>query len=143
MKTVRELVKAKGQEVWTVRPDQTVYAALELMAEKEIGALVVVEREQVIGILSERDYARKVVLRGVTSRETKVAEIMSKRVVFVRPEQTVEECLGLMTQKRCRHLPVMKDKKLVGLISIGDAVKEIIAAKEHLISQLENYILSG
>lgn len=143
MKTVRELVKAKGQEVWTVRPDQTVYAALELMAEKEIGALVVVERDQVIGILSERDYARKVILRGVTSRETMVAEIMSKRVVFVRPEQTVEECLGLMTQKRCRHLPVMNDKKLVGLISIGDAVKEIIAAKEHLISQLENYILSG
>jgi len=143
MKTVQQLLKAKGQEVWTVRPDQTVYAALELMAEKEIGALVVVERDQVIGILSERDYARKVVLRGVTSRETKVAEIMSKRVVFVRPDQTVEECLGLMTQKRCRHLPVLKEKKLVGLISIGDAVKEIIAAKEHRISQLENYILSG
>lgn len=143
MKTVRQLIEEKGRDVWTASPDQTVFSALEIMAEKDIGALMVVENAQVVGIISERDYARKVVLKGVSSRDTKVAEIMSHKVVFVRPEMTVEECLALMTQKRCRHLPVMNGKDLDGLISIGDAVKAIIAEKEFIIGQLENYIMAG
>ena len=141
MKTVRQLIEEKGKDVWKVSPDQTVFSALELMAEKEAGAVLVVENDRVVGIMSERDYARKVVLKGFSSRETKVSEIMSKKVVFVRPEQTVEECLALMTQKHCRHLPVMRDSQLEGLVSIGDAVKAIIAEKEFMIGQLENYIL--
>ena len=143
MKTVQDLIKGKGHQVWTVSPDQSVFSALEKMAEKNIGAVVVVDREQVVGIMSERDYARKVILRGVTSRETEVGEIMSKKVVFIRPEQTVAECLALMTDKHCRHLPVMNGKNLEGLVSIGDAVKAIIAEKDFLIGQLENYIKTG
>ena len=143
MKTVGQLIEGKGQKVWTASPEQSVFSALEKMAAKDIGALVVVEKEQVIGIMSERDYARKVILRGVSSRETSVAEIMSKKVFFARPEQTIEECLALMTQKRCRHLPVLDGDRLAGLVSIGDAVKEIIAEKEYLIGQLENYIMAG
>jgi len=113
------------------------------MAEQDIGALVVIEEGQIVGIMSERDYARKVILKGASSRETPVSEIMSKKVVFVRPEQTIEECMALMTQKRCRHLPVMNGDEMVGLVSIGDAVKAIIAEKEFMISQLENYIMAG
>jgi len=143
MKTVRQLIEEKGHQVWTVSPDQTVFSALEKMAEKDIGAVMVLEKGLIVGIMSERDYARKVVLKGVSSRETKVSEIMSTKIVFARPEQTVEECLALMTQKRCRHLPVMVDGKLEGLLSIGDAVKAIIAEKEFRIGQLENYIMTG
>jgi len=143
MKTVQQLINGKGREVWSVSPDQTVFSALEMMAEKDVGALLVIDGGQVIGIMSERDYARKVILRGVTSRETKVSEIMSSKVVFVRPEQTIEDCLALMTQKRCRHLPVMNGKQLMGMVSIGDAVKAIIAEKEFMIGQLENYIMAG
>ncbi len=143
MKTVQQLINGKGREVWCVNPDQTVFSALEMMAEKDVGALLVIDGGQVIGIMSERDYARKVILRGVTSRETKVSEIMSSKVVFVRPEQTIEDCLALMTQKRCRHLPVMNGKQLMGMVSIGDAVKAIIAEKEFMIGQLENYIMAG
>jgi CBS domain-containing protein len=143
MKTVRQLIEAKGRDVWSVSPDQTVFSALELMADKDVGAVIVIESEQIVGIMSERDYARKVVLKGVSSKEAKVAEIMSRKVVFVRPEQSVEECLALMTQKHCRHLPVMSGKDLEGLVSIGDAVKAIIAEKEFMIGQLENYILAG
>lgn len=143
MKTVQDLIKGKGGQVWTVSPDQSVFSALELMAEKNLGAVVVIDHGQVVGIMSERDYARKVILRGVTSRETSVGEIMSKKVLFVRPDQTVADCLALMTDKHCRHLPVMDGKQLAGLISIGDAVKAIIAEKDFLIGQLENYIKTG
>jgi CBS domain-containing protein len=143
MKTVKQLLQNKGGEVWTIGPDQTVLEALRLMAEKEVGALVVVNSSKVVGIISERDYARKVVLRGVSSKDTPVRDIMSGKVFFVRPNQTAEECLALMTEKRCRHLPVMEDNKLSGLISIGDAVKAVIAEKEFMIGQLENYIKGG
>lgn len=143
MKTVRQMMETKGRDVWTIDPDRTVFSALHTMAEKDVGALVVMEGGKVVGILSERDYARKVILKGITSREAKVAEIMSRKVVFVRPEQTAEECLALMTDKRCRHLPVMEGERLSGLISIGDAVKAIIADKEFMIGQLENYIMNG
>jgi len=140
---VRQLLEEKGGVVWTIRPDQTVFEALQMMAEKGIGALVVMSDRNVVGILSERDYARKVALKGVSSKETPVRDIMSTKVVYVRPDQEVEECLALMTDKHCRHLPVFDNDQLVGIVSIGDAVKAIIAAKEFMIGQLENYIKGG
>ncbi len=140
MKTVKQLLQAKGTAVWSIGPEAWVIDALKLLAEKEIGALVVVEAGQVVGILSERDYARKVSLQGKSSKTTRVGEIMTEKVVFVRPEQTVEECMALMTNKRIRHLPVMAGDKLLGVISIGDVVKEVISHQEFLIGQLENYI---
>jgi CBS domain-containing protein len=143
MKTVKQILKEKGAEVWTIGPDQTVLEALRLMAEKEVGALLVINSGGVVGIISERDYARKVILRGVYSKDTPVRDIMSGKVFFVRPDQTAEECLALMTEMRCRHLPVMEDNELKGLVSIGDAVKAVISEKEFLIGQLENYIKGG
>ena len=141
MKTIGQLLTIKGRAVWTIAPDATVYEALTLMAEKEVGALVVVEAERVIGLLSERDYARKVILKGKFSKDTLVKEIMSSPVVTVRPEQTVAECMALMTDKRIRHLPVLEGDRLVGLVSIGDLVKSIISDQEFLIENLQAYIV--
>ncbi len=141
MKTVKQLLDEKGREVWTVRPDSTVFDALKLMADKNIGAVVVTDDEGICGIMSERDYARKVILRGRSSRTTPVSEIMTERVLVVRPDQTVEECMALMTRKRLRHLPVVEDGKLVGIISIGDVVKAILSEQEFMIDQLETYIM--
>jgi CBS domain-containing protein len=143
MKTVREVLRTKGSEVCSVGPETTVYDALELMAEKNIGAVLVLERELPVGIFSERDYARQVILKGKTSKNTPVREVMTSRVVFVRPEQNIEECMALMTAKRCRHLPVLEEGKLAGILSIGDVVKAVISEKEFHIAQLENYIASG
>jgi len=141
MKIVKDILQAKGHEVWSISPDRSVYDALTLMAEKNVGALVVMERDRVIGMISERDYARNVILKGKSSKELAVQEIMTSRVVCVRPEQTMEECMELMTDKHIRHLPVLDDeKRLVGLISIGDVVKAIIVEKEFIIGQLEDYI---
>lgn len=140
MKTVAQLLRAKGHEVFSVSPETTVFAALQLMAEKNVGALIVLEGGRVVGIFSERDYARKVILKGKSSRETPVREIMSPRVLYVRPEQTIEECMALMTNKRVRHLPVLEEDRLVGVISIGDVVKAIISEQEFMIEQLQNYI---
>jgi CBS domain-containing protein len=140
MKTVRELLRNKGDQVYSIGPEATVYEALTLMAEKDVGALLVLDSGQLVGILSERDYARKIVLKGKTSRETSVREIMTERVVWVRPDQTIDECMALMTNKRVRHLPVMEESRLVGVISIGDVVKDIISEQEFVIAQLENYI---
>ena len=119
------------------------YHALTVMAEKNIGALIVREGERVVGIFSERDYARQVVLRGKASKDTPLRDVMSSRVVFVRPEQSVEDCMALMTDKHIRHLPVLEEAKLIGIVSIGDVVKAVISEKEFLITQLENYITSG
>ena len=140
MKTIGQLLTIKGRAVWTIAPDATVYEALTLMAEKEIGALVVVQAGQVVGILSERDYARKVILKGKFSKDTLVKEIMSSPVIATRPEQTVAECMALMTDKRVRHLPVLEGDQLVGLVSIGDLVKSIISDQEFLIENLQAYI---
>jgi len=140
MTTVKQILEAKGHEVWSVPPDATVYDALRIMAEKNIGALLVLEADKLRGIISERDYARKVVLKGKFSRETPVAEIMSTNVVTVRPDHSIEECMALMTDKRIRHLPVLENEKLVGIISIGDVVKAYISEQEFTIKQLENYI---
>jgi CBS domain-containing protein len=143
MKTVRDVLRTKGSDISSVRPATTVYDALKLMAEKNIGAVLVLEGERPVGIFSERDYARQVILKGKTSKDTAVHEVMTSRVVFVRPEQNIEECMALMTAKRCRHLPVLEEGKLAGILSIGDVVKAVISEKEFHIAQLENYITSG
>ena len=140
MKTVRDILKVKGSEVCCVDPNATVFEALQLMAEKELGALVVMEGAQVVGLISEREYARKIVLLGRTSPTTRVKEIMISPVVYSHLDQPIEECMALMTEKRTRHLPVIEDGKLVGMISIGDLVKSIISEQKFIIEQLVRYI---
>ncbi|HVO74656.1 MAG TPA: CBS domain-containing protein [Ignavibacteriaceae bacterium] len=140
MKLVQHILERKGNEIWTISPDATVLEALKLMAEKEIGALLVLESGKVTGIISERDYARKVVLKGRTSKDSPVKEIMSGKVIYVNPSTSVEDCMVLMINKRVRHLPVFDNEELVGLISIGDVVKEIIDEKEVVIDELVRYI---
>ena len=140
MQTIRDILKLKGGDVWCVEPDATVFEALQRMAEKEVGALVVTEGAQVVGLITEREYARKVVLQGRSSPTTRVREIMTSPVVYIHLDQAIEECMALMTEKRTRHLPVIDDGKLVGLISIGDIVKSIIADQQFTIEQLVRYI---
>jgi CBS domain-containing protein len=140
MKTVDNLLKKKGSQIWAIGPDASIYEAVSMMAEKGIGALLVMEGEQLNGIISERDYARKVILAGKSSRQTPVREIMTTAVLCAKLEQSVEQCLALMTDKRIRHLPVADGGKVVGLVSIGDLVKEIIAEQQFIIEQLEHYI---
>ena len=140
MSFVRDLLKNKGKAVHKISPEQTVYDALKMMSEKEIGALVVMEGEKVVGIISERDYARKIILLGKTSKKTMVREVMTSKLIRVSPETSVEDCMILMTGKHVRHLPVFDQKKFVGVISIGDVVKSIISDKEALIDQLSDYI---
>jgi CBS domain-containing protein len=140
MKTVARLLRAKGNEVLAVSPDRPVFEALAVMAEKNVGALLVVEGNRLVGVFSERDYARKVILKGKSSKEIPVREIMSSHVLYVGPQNTIEECMALMTEKRIRHLPVLDDGRLVGVISIGDVVKAVIAEQEFVIDQLQRYI---
>jgi CBS domain-containing protein len=141
MKTVRQLLRAKGHEVLSVAPETAVFQALQLMAEKNIGAVLVLEGKSLVGIFSERDYARKVILKGKSSKDTLVRETMSSHVLFVRPEQTIQDCMALMTDKRVRHLPVLdEEQRVIGVVSIGDVVKDIISEQEFLIEQLQNYI---
>lgn len=141
MRTVAELLKSKADAaVHTIRPDATVLDALKLMADKSVGALLVMQADQIIGIVTERDYARKVILMSRASKDTPVRDIMTSDVMYVRPEQTSEDCMVLMTENRLRHLPVLTDGKLVGLISIGDLVKDIISEQKFIIEQLEHYI---
>lgn len=138
--SVSEILEHKGSTVWSVPPDTTVYDAIQLMAEKNVGALLVTEGEKLVGIISERDYTRKVVLRGRVSRQTAVREILSGRVIYVLPSQTVEDCMRLMTENRIRHLPVLENDKTVGIVSIGDLVNWIISAQTSTIHQLQTYI---
>ncbi|MBN1866949.1 CBS domain-containing protein [Candidatus Sumerlaeota bacterium] len=140
MITVSEVLQSKGGEVWSVTPETMVFDAVQLLAEKEIGALVVVEEDRPAGMLSERDYTRKVVLEGKSSKNTPVGDIMSRRVVCVGPQQSMEECMALMTDKHIRHLPVMDKGQLVGIVSIGDVVKAVISEKQFVIEQMEHYI---
>ena len=140
MTTAKDIIRFKGHTVHAVRPDDTVLAALGVMAEHDIGAVLVVEGEQILGILSERDYARKVVLLGRASRDSPVRLIMTANVVCVAPNRTIEECMALMTERRCRHLPVVENGRVIGLVSIGDLVKAMIDEKEFTINQLKNYI---
>ena len=140
MKTVKRVLDAKGHDIYSTTPDTTVFDALQEMADRNVGALIVLEDGEVVGIFSERDYARKIILLGRSSRETSVRDIMTTRVVYARPELSLEECLALMTDKRIRHLPVMEDDELVGVVSIGDLVKGIIQEQRFIIEQLESYV---
>ena len=140
MRTVRDILETKGHDVWSIAPSALVYDAMKLMADKEIGALLVLEGAKLAGIVSERDYARKIILQGRSSLTTEVREIMTSRVVYVEPERNIEECMALMTDKRIRHLPVVEAGQLCGVISIGDLVKAIIAEQQFIIQQLERYI---
>ncbi len=140
MKSVRHILQVKGRQTWSIRPDASVYDALTLMADKGVGALLVLDGGKLVGIISERDYARKVILKGKSSLETPVRDIMTPKVICVRPEQTIEECMALMTDKHVRHLPVVVGDEVVGVISIGDLVKAVIAEKDFMIKQLEDYI---
>ncbi|MGH7352083.1 MAG: CBS domain-containing protein [Candidatus Methylomirabilales bacterium] len=140
MKTVRRVLEVKGRQAWSIQPDASVYDGLTLMADKGVGALLVLDGGKLVGIISERDYARKVILKGKSSLETPVRDIMTPKVICVRPEQTIEECMALMTDKHIRHLPVVVGDEVVGVISIGDLVKAVIAEKDFMIKQLEDYI---
>jgi CBS domain-containing protein len=140
MKTLKQLLEAKGREVYTVAPEARVFDALKLMADKGVGALIVTEGGRIAGVISERDYARKVILLGKSSHELQVRDIMTSKVITVHPAQTVEECMALMTEKRIRHLPVTEGERLIGVLSIGDLVKEVIAEQQQTIRQLESYI---
>jgi CBS domain-containing protein len=140
MTTAQDILRSKGHDVHSVRPTDTVLAALGVMAEHDIGAVVVIDGERLAGILTERDYARKVALVGRSSRDSPVSAIMTSHVVCVSPHRSVDECMALMTDKRVRHLPVVEQKRVVGLISIGDLVKETIADQQFTIAQLQSYI---
>ena len=140
METIREILDKKGREIYTVTPDTTVFEALTLMAEKNIGAVLVLEGEKLSGIMSERDYARKIALKGKFSKEVPVKEIMSSDVICVDSEQTINNTKAIMISKRIRHLPVLEDQKLVGIISIGDVVNAVLDEKTFMIDQLETYI---
>jgi CBS domain-containing protein len=139
-KNVKMILESKSPAVWSVAPENTVYEALALMAEKGIGAVLVMEGDHVAGIMSERDYARKVALKGKTAESTLVSEIMTKHVIYVDPTQPVEEIMALMVGKNIRHLPVLDDGKVVGIVSIGDVVRSLISEQQLLIEQLESYI---
>ena len=136
-KTVGDILQSKGHDIWSIGPDASVYQAIEKMAEKGVGALLVIDQGRMVGILSERDYTRKVILRGKSSKSTAVREIMTSEVVTVRHDQRVEECMQLMTVRRVRHLPVFKGAQLIGMISIGDVGKAIISEQQFIIEQLK------
>lgn len=138
--TINEILDQKGRQTWCISPDATVYDAIQLMADKNVGALLVTERDKLVGIISERDYTRKIALRGKSSKETPVREILSGQVIHVGPDHTVEECLRLMTDHRIRHLPVLENEKISGVVSIGDLVNWIISAQSSTIHQLQTYI---
>jgi CBS domain-containing protein len=140
MRSVQDILNTKGTDVWSVKPDDIIFDAIKLMADKGIGALLVMEEDKLVGIVTERDYARKVVLEGKSSREASIHEVMTKRVLCVSPERTIDECMALMTDKRIRHLPVVEHKQVVGFLSIGDLVKAVISEQKILIDQLQHYI---
>lgn len=142
MKTIRQLLQAKPGGLCTISPGASVLDALKQMAEKNVGALLVVENDKLVGIVSERDYARKVILLGKSSQDTLVKQVMTEGPICVQPDNTVEECMALMTDKRVRHLPVVENEKLLGVLSIGDLVKETISEQQFMIKQLESYIHS-
>jgi CBS domain-containing protein len=142
MKTIRQILKGKGRKIWTIAPGTPVYDALKLMAEKDIGALMVVEGKALVGVFSERDYARKVILKGRSSKNVKIQEIMSSPPIFIEPDYVIEQGLALMSAKHVRHLPVMENNRLIGVVTIGDLVKALIDEQKVVIDHLEKYIVS-
>ncbi len=140
MNFVSQILKTKGGEVWSIAPQESAYKALQLMSEKDLGALVVIDKGKIVGVFTERDYARKVILKGKASKTTAVSELMTKKVLYVDPGTLVEDCMALMIEKRVRHLPVMEKKKLVGIVTVGDVVSQLIADQEFKIQELERYI---
>jgi CBS domain-containing protein len=141
--TIRDVLRNKSRDVWSTRPDATVYQAIELMAEKQVGALPVIENGELAGIISERDYARKIILKGRSSKDTAVSEIMTSPVISISPRHTVGECMRIVTENRVRHLPVVEGGSMVGMISIGDLVNWIISEQQEMIRHLEAYIAGG
>jgi CBS domain-containing protein len=140
VQTALEILRYKGDEVWSIQSERTVFDAIQMMADKRIGALLVIDDDKLLGIFTERDYARKVALEGRSSSESLVRDIMSHKVLCARPEQTVQECMALMSDKRARHLPIVDHKKVIGIVSIGDLVKSIIAEQKFEIERLQYYI---
>jgi len=140
MKYIEDVLNKKGTEVWSIDVEESVYRAIELMAEKHVGALIVKDGSRLAGIISERDYARNVILKGKSSKATKVSEIMTRNLIFAKPEHDVDACMALMSEKEIRHLPIISDGDLKGMVSLGDLVKTIIEEQQSRIEQLENYI---
>ena len=143
MTTVKQLLDTKGYQVWTIAPDDSVFEAIRVMAEREVGALVVADGEALAGIISERDYARKVILQGHSSHVIRVADVMTRDVVTARLDDTVDRCMATMTERRIRHLPVTEHGRTIGMISIGDLVRAVIAEQQFVIAQLESYVTAG
>jgi len=143
MRTVEQLLQVKGTDIWSIEPLTTTYNALEIMAEKNVGALLVMEKEKVVGIFSERDYARKVILKDKSSKNTSVGELMTREVFYIDAKSTLEESMALMTAKRIRHLPVLKNNRLIGIVTLGDVVRQIISDQQFAIRELEKYITGG
>ncbi|MEJ2696672.1 MAG: CBS domain-containing protein [Candidatus Sulfobium sp.] len=143
MTTVRRLLESKPRDTWTIRPGATAYEALEIMSDKNVGALLVIRDDELVGVFSERDYARKVILRGKSSKNTTVGELMTAPVYFVTPDMTIGDCMALMTDRRVRHLPVMENRRVLGVVSIGDVVNRIITEQQITIRDLESFITGG
>ena len=143
MRTVEQLLQVKGTDIWSIEPLTTTYNALEIMAEKNVGALLVMEKEKLVGIFSERDYARKVILKDKSSKNTSVGELMTREVIYIDAKSTLEESMALMTAKRIRHLPVLKNNRLIGIVTLGDVVRQIISDQQFAIRELEKYITGG
>lgn len=143
MRTVEQLLQVKGSDIWSIAPQATTYNALQIMAEKNVGALLVIEKEKLMGIFSERDYARKVILKDKSSKNTSVGELMTREVFYIDANSTLEESMVLMTAKRIRHLPVLKNNQLIGIVTLGDVVKQIISDQQFAIRELEKYITGG
>jgi CBS domain-containing protein len=140
MRTVEQLLQVKGSDIWSIAPQTTAYNALQIMAEKNVGALLVMEKEKLVGIFSERDYARKVILKEKSSKNTSVGDLMTREVFYINADSTLEESMALMTAKRIRHLPVLKHNRLIGIVTLGDVVRQIITDQKFAIRELEKYI---
>ena len=141
MITIEQLLNNKDNQIWSVEPKISIFEALKIMSDKEIGALLVIEDEKLVGIFSERDYARKVILKGKSSINTQVGELMTKKVLYIDPEKNINDCMAIMTDKHIRHLPVINNHKVIGIVTIGDVVNQIISEQEFTIHHLENYIM--
>jgi CBS domain-containing protein len=143
MHTIGQLLEAKGKDIWSISPHVTVFEALRIMAKKDIGALLVIDKDKLVGIFSERDYVQKVILKGKSSKDTNVGELMTTEVFYIDPKNTLHECMAIMTAKHIRHMPVFENDQLIGMLTLGDVVKQIISEQEFTIRELEKYISGG